>query len=81
MNLPKLKYGNCFIYALIFWLHNIRTSRIRARVQKVRGIRLISAHCIYKNERKILYRSRPKHNGTVVFFKGRPQVIDIDKLK
>jgi hypothetical protein len=77
----NLKYGNCFIYCLLFKVNNWNKSKMFMRPRKIRGIYLLSSHIIYNNEYKIFYRSRPKGNMTSLFFKGRPQIIKLDKLK
>lgn len=81
MNIPKLKYGNCFLFSFLFWLNNKNESKMRMRMTCIRGIMFPSFYCIYKDSHRIGYRSRPKGNGSRIWFKGRPQIIKLEKLK
>ena len=78
--IPKLKYGNCHIFCILFKLINWKKSKYKIKFIKIRGMLVLSSHIIYDKKYKILYRSRPKGNMSRLFFKGRPQIISLNKI-
>lgn len=77
---PKLKYGNCHIFCIIFKILNWGKSEYKLKFITVRGVWVLSSHIIYDSKYRIMFRSRPKGNMTRLFFKGRPQVIPINRF-
>jgi len=80
MNLPILPKGNCFIHSICFWLLN-KNVKLRFIFRISNGILVPSCHCVYENEFKIFYRRRPRKNGSMANFLGRPQILSISKLQ
>jgi hypothetical protein len=77
---PKLKYGNCHIFCILFKIMNWKRSKYVLKIIKVRGLFILSSHIVYDSKFKILYRSRPKGNMTRLLFKGRPQIIPLYRI-
>ncbi len=80
MNIPNLKYGNCHIFCLLFKLMNWSKSKWKVRIVRANNKTRLSLHIIYDGQYRILYRSRPKGNMTSYFFKGRPQIIPLNRI-
>jgi hypothetical protein len=81
MNIPNLPYGNCHLFCLLFKLKNWKLAKWKFVIKKIKGMWIPTSHIIYNNQYKIYYRSRPKGNMTRFWFKGRPQIVDIHRLK
>ena len=80
MNVVKLTYGNCLIYSILFKIRNWNKSVIKFKTITNRGVYHPSWHIVYDNKYRITYRSRPKKNMSILFFKGRPQVVDLFRI-
>lgn len=79
--MPKITYGNCHIFCMLFKIMNWSKSKYCLKFIKVRGCLVISSHIIYDSKYRIMFRSRPKGNSTRLFFKGRPQIIPLNRIK
>ena len=78
---PNLKYGNCHIFCILFKILNYDKSNYIIKFMKVRGFWTLSSHIIYDSKYRIMYRSYPKGNMVSFFFKGRPQVIPLGRIR